>query len=289
MAWSGDSGGYITTTVNLPAAAAGQSVQLRWSVGTDSTVADVGQRVDTITLRDASACTLGTPAPVVAFSSAAYSALETDPSAVITATLSPTSTATITATYGTLNGSALAGSDYTAASGTLTFTPGASTATFAVPLLDDALIEGSETLTLTLGGAVSATLGAPNPAILTLLDDDAAGVALSPAASDRAGDAGGVVTHTFTLTNTGTITDTYDVAFTGGTFTATVVSSAGPLAPGASLVLSVVVHVPPGALAGAASASTLTVTSQADAGQSAAAAVTTRVGAFRLYLPLVTR
>jgi endonuclease I len=33
-AWSGNSGGFVTTTVNLPATAAGQSVQLRWRCGT---------------------------------------------------------------------------------------------------------------------------------------------------------------------------------------------------------------------------------------------------------------
>jgi len=53
-AWSGDSGGWITTTINLPAAAAGQNIQLCWECGTDdgndSTV--VGWYVDTISLKD---------------------------------------------------------------------------------------------------------------------------------------------------------------------------------------------------------------------------------------------
>jgi hypothetical protein len=34
QAWSGNSGGFLTTTVNLPVAAAGQTVQLRWRCGT---------------------------------------------------------------------------------------------------------------------------------------------------------------------------------------------------------------------------------------------------------------
>ena len=37
QAWSGNSGGFLTTTVNLPAAAAGQNVQLRWRCGAGST------------------------------------------------------------------------------------------------------------------------------------------------------------------------------------------------------------------------------------------------------------
>ena len=41
--WSGDSGGFITTVVNLPEAAAGQSVQLRWCFSSDySPAASVG-------------------------------------------------------------------------------------------------------------------------------------------------------------------------------------------------------------------------------------------------------
>lgn len=57
MAWSGLSGGtaatpaYITTTVNLPLSAYGQSVQMKWVVATDAagTVGgDAGARIDTI-------------------------------------------------------------------------------------------------------------------------------------------------------------------------------------------------------------------------------------------------
>jgi hypothetical protein len=59
MAWTGLSSGstaaptYITTVVNLPAAANGQNIQLRWRVGSDeSNVAPglAGARIDTITL-----------------------------------------------------------------------------------------------------------------------------------------------------------------------------------------------------------------------------------------------
>ena len=49
-AWTGNSGlGYITTTVNLPAAANGQLVRLKWRVATDVNNAGVGVRIDTIT------------------------------------------------------------------------------------------------------------------------------------------------------------------------------------------------------------------------------------------------
>jgi hypothetical protein len=59
MAWTGLSGGsaaapaYITTVVNLPATAVGQSVKFKWRQGSDSSVVPTtnpGSRIDTITL-----------------------------------------------------------------------------------------------------------------------------------------------------------------------------------------------------------------------------------------------
>jgi hypothetical protein len=47
-AWTGNSGGFVTTVADLPAAAAGQVVQLRWRLGSDSSVASTGWYVDTI-------------------------------------------------------------------------------------------------------------------------------------------------------------------------------------------------------------------------------------------------
>ena len=54
QAWSGNSGGWLTTTVNLPAAAAGQNIQLRWACGTDvnNNSGGVGWWVDSISISD---------------------------------------------------------------------------------------------------------------------------------------------------------------------------------------------------------------------------------------------
>ncbi|HXD01618.1 MAG TPA: hypothetical protein VN048_19940, partial [Verrucomicrobiae bacterium] len=49
-AWSGTSGGFIQTLVNLPAAASGQNIQLRWGCGTDNGNAFVGWYIDTINI-----------------------------------------------------------------------------------------------------------------------------------------------------------------------------------------------------------------------------------------------
>ena len=65
-------------------------------------------------------------------------------------TLSRAASGTLTVDYQTADGSAHAGVDYTAASGTLTFQTGESSQTITVAVLDDAHDEGEETLTLTL-------------------------------------------------------------------------------------------------------------------------------------------
>lgn len=49
-AWTGNSGGFITTAVNLPPGAPGRLVRLRWRLGTDSSVSGTGWYVDSITL-----------------------------------------------------------------------------------------------------------------------------------------------------------------------------------------------------------------------------------------------
>ena len=55
QAWGGSSGGWITTTVHLPAGAAGQTIQLRWGCATDENneYPVTGWWVDTISLKDA--------------------------------------------------------------------------------------------------------------------------------------------------------------------------------------------------------------------------------------------
>jgi hypothetical protein len=61
--WSGASGAYITTVVNMPPAGVGQAVQLRWRIGTDSTQARTGWRIDDVAIGSPPAC--GGSAPAV--------------------------------------------------------------------------------------------------------------------------------------------------------------------------------------------------------------------------------
>jgi aryl-phospho-beta-D-glucosidase BglC (GH1 family)/ribosomal protein L35AE/L33A len=91
--------------------------------------------------------------------------------AVFTVTLSKASSQTVTVQYATANGTATAGSDYTAASGAITFAPGETSRTVAVPITRDTLAEATETFTLLLSNATGATI-TRSTATGTIQDDD---------------------------------------------------------------------------------------------------------------------
>ena len=70
-------------------------------------------------------------------------------------TLSEASADEVTVAYATMDGTATAGSDYTATSGTLTFAIGATELTIGVPVLADTVSEANEDFSVTLGSAVN--------------------------------------------------------------------------------------------------------------------------------------
>jgi CSLREA domain-containing protein len=87
-----------------------------------------------------------------------------------TVTLSKTSTQTITVQYATANGTAIAGSDYTSTSGTLTFNPGVTSQVINIPIVNDSLNEANETFSLTLNSPTNASLGTSQTVTTTISD-----------------------------------------------------------------------------------------------------------------------
>lgn len=173
----------------------------------------VGQGFVTATATDAGGNTsefsegiLGNNAPVAQFSQASFSANENSGTAVITVTRTGDPAVPFTIDFTTSNGTAAAGADYTANSGTLSFGAGEMSKTFTVAILDDAAVEGDETVSLVLqnptGGAV---LGTPVMATLTIVDNDMAaqpaGQLAFSAATFTVSEGGG--TATITVTRTG--------------------------------------------------------------------------------------
>ena len=76
----------------------------------------------------------------------------------VSSTVSPPSRRTITVDYATRNGTAVAGEDFTAHSGTLTIQPQQTSATIVVPLLDNGRYEQEKSFTLELSNPVNAVL-----------------------------------------------------------------------------------------------------------------------------------
>ncbi len=93
--------------------------------------------------------------------------------ATFTVTLSPASSGTVTVNYATANGSAAAGSDYTATSGKLTFAPGETSKPIPVPVRGDTVVEPNETFVVNLSGASGATIIDPDfRGVCTITNDD---------------------------------------------------------------------------------------------------------------------
>ena len=82
-----------------------------------------------------------------------------DSSITFTVTLDEAASDSVTVDYQTSDGTATAGSDYTATSGTVTFDAGSTSKTIAVAISDDETNESDETFTLTLSNASGADLG----------------------------------------------------------------------------------------------------------------------------------
>ena len=121
---------------------------------------------------------IDTTAPgTIALTASSFTVQENAGTVSITATRTGGSSGAISVSYATSNGTATAGSDYAAASGTLSWANGdTAPKTFTVTVTDDALMESNETFTVTLSGPTGgATLGSPSSATVTIVDNDSAG------------------------------------------------------------------------------------------------------------------
>jgi hypothetical protein len=93
-------------------------------------------------------------------------------SATFTVSLSIASTKTITVNFATANGTALASGDYTAATGTLSFSPGQITRTITVTVRGDTLREANETFFVDLSVPSQNSVFARRRGVGTILNND---------------------------------------------------------------------------------------------------------------------
>ncbi|MGI9210942.1 MAG: Calx-beta domain-containing protein, partial [Methylococcaceae bacterium] len=118
----------------------------------------------------------------------------------VTVSLSAASSQTVTVNYATLDGTATAGSDYTAASSSLTFAPGETSKTISIPVIGDTTVESDETFQVQLSNAASAVLSATaSAATVTIINDDRLTPTVTVASNTSTLKAGDTATLTFTF------------------------------------------------------------------------------------------
>ena len=120
------------------------------------------------------AVTAGYGQPTLQFSTATYTVAENAGSVTLTVRRLNDTNAAVTVDCATANGTATAGSDYSTTNGTLTFAAGQTNQTLTVPILNDGLVESTETFTVTLSNPTGegAVLGTPTTATVSITDND---------------------------------------------------------------------------------------------------------------------
>jgi hypothetical protein len=157
---------------------------------TNATIAD-GQGQGTINNDD--------PQPTIGINSAFLTegAQGTSSNVQVQVTLSNPSSQTITVAYATANQTATAGSDYVAASGTVTFNPGETTKNIPIQINGDDVDEISETFVVSLTNPTNATIGTAQNTV-TIGDDDGPTISINSISVNEGNT--GVTTATFTIT-----------------------------------------------------------------------------------------
>jgi hypothetical protein len=130
--------------------------------------------------------------PALSFESSSSTVYEGNGSANVTITRAGAVSEAVSVTYQTSPGSAEINSDFIAVSGTVSFPAGETQATIVIPIVNDDVIEGSESFNLSLSSPTNpAVLGEHATHTVTILDnDEPAVVAFAASASTRDESAG---------------------------------------------------------------------------------------------------
>jgi chitinase len=227
---------YTAASGTVTFAAGETSKTIRVQVSGDTTVEN--NETLTLTLSAPSGATVGkatatgtitnddtAPLPTLAIGDASFAegSAATPGSGTFTVTLSAASASTVTVKYATADGTAVAGSDYVAQSGTLTFAAGETQKTIKVTAIGDSTVESNETLSVLLSSASGATI-ADGTGAGTITNDDTAPLptlAVSDASfAEGSAAAPGSGTFTVTLSAASSSAVTVKYATVDGTATA---------------------------------------------------------------------
>ena len=118
-----------------------------------------------------------------------------------------------------MNGTATNGADYTAIPTTVTFLAGSATAVVNLNVIDDTLVEGTETAILNVAAGVGYTVGATPSATVSIADNDE-GTSVTLASNYSGVSENGKTNLVYNFTRSGATTNSLTVNFTlGGTAT----------------------------------------------------------------------
>jgi hypothetical protein len=125
------------------------------------------------------------------------------------------SSSSLTVNYATFNGTATAGTDYTATTGTLTFAAGDASKTVSVATTDDGALESNETLLFTLSSPSGVATLVDAQATGAILNNDGITFAIDDVAAVENG------TAMFTVTKSGTTASSSTISYATADNTAT--------------------------------------------------------------------
>jgi hypothetical protein len=154
----------------------------------------------------------------LSFSSPIYTVTENGTVATITVTRTGGADGAVSVTYTTSNGTATAGADYTPATGTLSWADADATSkTFTIPIIDDNIVEGDETVNLALSNPTGGATIGTGAAVLTITDVEPGTIVVSGGPAVTVNESAGTVTITLNRTNGSSGSVTVDFSTTPGT------------------------------------------------------------------------
>ena len=217
-------------TVTIPGNANSMTAALNLQVAGDTLVEEdetlevSGSLEDSLSVTSATLTITDDDSATIAFNATNVTVDEGDRMATLMVTLTGEVQDGFEVTLSTTDGTAVAVSDYSTTSTTLAFAGGEETQTFTVPIIDDAVVEGNEAFTVSLGtpSGTTATINTGPIATVTITDDDSAAVTFSaPSVTVREGDDS---TATVTATLNNAVQDSFEVTVSASPGTATSVS-----------------------------------------------------------------
>ena len=205
-------GGAVSATTVYARVAAATQVG---SVSGNVTVASSGATTQNVAVSG----TVQDPYSHLGFSAASASSANDSGSVTVTVTRTGNLTQVASVEYATADGTASAGTDYTATAGTLTFLPGQSSATINVPLVADAYGQASSTFTMALSSPAGNGVLAAQASETVTVQNNHSPVTIASATYAADGTSGNVAVTVTRAGNT-SLAGSVDYATSNGTATA---------------------------------------------------------------------